>query len=79
MGHNGTMHIDVKCFATLASYAPTAPLELPEGATPALVMERLGLPPAEVRIIFINGAHAQVEAPLKDGDRLGLFPAVGGG
>lgn len=74
------MRIDLKCFASLASYAPAAGyIELPEASTVATVISALNMPLAEVKIIFINGVHAETDSPLHDGDRLGLIPAVGGG
>ncbi len=73
------MHIDVKCFATLATFQPEAGLELPDGATVAQAMETLGAPPDEVAVIFVNGRGVAVDTVLSEGDRLGLFPAVGGG
>lgn len=75
------MDIEIRCFATLADYAPEdgALSGLPDNASPRTVMGLLGIPEDEVRIIFINGVHAAADAPLTQGDRLGLFPAVGGG
>lgn len=74
------MRIEVKCFASLACHAPQGgTLELPDGGTVATVMHTLVMQPEEVKIIFINGVHAEASSPLKDGDRLGLIPAVGGG
>jgi sulfur carrier protein ThiS len=75
------MNIQVKCFATLSDYTPDDPdaFEVPEGATAADVMASLGVPEHEVKIIFINGRKVEPGAELADGDRLGLFPAVGGG
>lgn len=78
------MRIHVKCFATLSKYQPAPPeLELPEGATIADVLAALGLSKGDgskqVRLIFCNNAHVGLERPLQDGDKVGLFPAVGGG
>ncbi len=76
------MRIDVKCFATLARYQPEGPLDLPDmpdGATVSRAMQDLGVPPDEVAVIFVNGRGASPETVLSEGDRLGLFPAVGGG
>ena len=75
------MTITLKCFATLAEFQPEDADNYPvaPGATPLSVMQALSIPPEEVNIIFINGVAATLESPLKDGDRLGLFPAVGGG
>ncbi len=74
------MKIQVSCFATLSKYTPEdGQVELEEGATPDLVLDRLLIPREEVKIVFINGQHAGMNAVLKHGDRLGIFPAIGGG
>ena len=73
------MRIDVKCFATLAEFQPDEAMELPEGTTVAQAMDTLAVPPQEVAVIFVNGRGATPDTVLSQGDRLGLFPAVGGG
>jgi molybdopterin converting factor small subunit len=75
------MHIELKCYATLTRHTPPGAerYELPDGASVAEIMKRLGLVQEDVKLIFVNGAKAELDTRLKDGDRLGLFPAVGGG
>jgi sulfur carrier protein ThiS len=75
------MHITVKCYATLQRFQPKDGDEfpLPGGGTVRDVVLRLGIAPEDVAVIFINGLHAPLDRALEDGDRLGLFPAVGGG
>ena len=78
------MNIDVRLYATLRQHQPEAPAgvlsaELPEGASVRALMEKLGIDPAEVHILMVNGASSPVDQVLKDGDRVGLFPPVGGG
>ncbi|GFM35794.1 MoaD/ThiS family protein [Desulfovibrio psychrotolerans] len=74
------MRIEIKCFATLAHYAPAeGVLDVEEGTRVEEVIALLQIPADEVKIRFINGVHVQPEAVLSSGDRLGLFPAVGGG
>jgi len=75
------MRITLKCFATLSRFAPPDAEAFPvaPGETPASLVARLGIPPAELKLVFVNGEHAGLDAELKDGDRVGLFPAVGGG
>lgn len=74
------MLIHVKCFATLARKSPpSGTLDLPEGADVAEAMQRLGIAPDDVKILFVNGVHVTSQARLAEGDQLGLFPAVGGG
>lgn len=74
------MKIQVACFATLSGYAPSGGiLEIHEGATPQDVISMLSIPPQEVRIIFVNGQNSGKDIILKENDRLGIFPAIGGG
>lgn len=75
------MNIELRCFATLNTFAPKTPeaYSVPDDATVADVMATLGIPPAEVKIIFVNGIKREPETRLNTGDRVGLFPAVGGG
>jgi len=75
----------VHLFATLLAYVPGARLGEPlvmdvdAGTTVADVVARLGIPPAEVAIIMVNGVHRDAEQVLAEGDRLALFPPIAGG
>lgn len=79
------MPLLIKLSASLRRFVPDydalAGLSLPwtPGATVAQVLAGLGIAPTEVKIIMVNGVAAGPDAVLKDGDRVGLFPAVGGG
>ncbi|MBZ2173443.1 MoaD/ThiS family protein [Nitratidesulfovibrio sp. SRB-5] len=75
------MIITVKCYATLQRFQPGSGEEfsLPGGGTVHDVVLALGIAPEEVAVIFVNGLHAPMDKALAEGDRLGLFPAVGGG
>jgi sulfur carrier protein ThiS len=74
------MKIEVKCFATLAPHTPAeGNMDVPPQTSVNDIMRQLGIARDDVKIIFINGAHVEPEALLNEGDRLGLFPAVGGG
>jgi hypothetical protein len=45
------------------------------GDTVRCVVDRLGIPPAELGSnLFLNGAYATLNSPVQDADRLGLFP-----
>ena len=48
-------------------------------ATVRDIMDRLSIERKEVNILLINGFHQKPETPVKDGDIVSLFPAVGGG
>jgi len=75
------MKITLKCFATLAPHLPDNADEFPiePNETVVSVAQRIGIAPDEINLIFVNSARAYLETELQDGDRLGLFPAVGGG
>lgn len=75
------MTIQVKCYATLAVHTPenSDAYPLAPGATVASVLAALNVQAEDVKLIFVNGAKAEPETVLQNGDRLGLFPAVGGG
>lgn len=75
------MGIEIKCFATLKKKEPDNAEDYPivAGETVASIMEKLGIPADDVSLMFINSARAYPESELNDGDRLGLFPPVGGG
>ncbi len=74
------MALTVKCFATLEGFTPQGG-EMPYtgGQTVAEVIAALGIDAAEVKVVFVNGAHAPLDRPVSDNDRVGIFPAVGGG
>jgi sulfur carrier protein ThiS len=74
-------HIQLKLFAGLAAYRPDAADRLPiaPGTTVRDLMADLGIPEAEARLVFVNSVKAGADARLQDGDRVGIFPPVGGG
>lgn len=75
------MGITVKCYATLSAYQPDNAENFPltEGETVASLIQRLGIAPEEVKITFVNSRSVEVNTTVNTGDRVGIFPAVGGG
>ncbi len=77
--------VHVKLFATLRQYRPglgvgeALPVDLPEGATINDLIQQLGLPRDEVKVVFVNALFREPDHVLADGDELGIFPPVGGG
>ncbi|NLJ59119.1 MAG: MoaD/ThiS family protein [Tissierellia bacterium] len=43
------------------------------------VLKHLSIEAEEVAIYLINGRHSDLDAPIKDGDIIAIFPPVGGG
>jgi sulfur carrier protein ThiS len=73
-----TVHV----YATLRKYVqdrPSLEVEIEAGQTVATVLDQLGIPADEIRILFVNNRAASLEHELADGDRIGVFPAIGGG
>jgi hypothetical protein len=77
------MMIQLKCFSTLSEsqacdYTGSVEHDVPEGETVESLIERLGLPRDQVRVVLLNGKPADFNAELGDGDQLGLAPVTGG-
>jgi molybdopterin converting factor small subunit len=75
------IHITLKLFATLRSYTPaqTDRYAIAPGTTVADIVRDLNIPAKDAKLIFINSIRKELDTPLEDGDRLGIFPPVGGG
>jgi molybdopterin converting factor small subunit len=75
------IHITLKLFATLAPYLPENAdhFQIEDGRTVEDLIKALQLPADAVKLIFVNGRKQDNTYELKSGDRLGLFPPVGGG
>lgn len=80
------MHIQVKLFASLVTFAPEGKLAgeaftvtLPEGARVRDVLVALGIGENEVKVTFVNGRARAGYYKLQPGDVAGIFPPIGGG
>jgi sulfur carrier protein ThiS len=79
------MEVLVKLSASLRrevpGYDPQEGLEidLPGGATIQDALDRIDLPAEKIKIVMVNGLTAPLDHELVDGDRIALFPALGGG
>ncbi len=79
------MKIEVKLFASLGRYNHHPLLRdggfmVWDGAgTVGDIVDRLAVPRAEIKLVFLNGRHAGMDSPVEGGDRIGLFPPIGGG
>jgi len=78
------MRIEVRLYATLRRYAPSAAdgvlnVDVPEGSKASDVIASVGVNADEVHIVMVNGVSSPPHQVLAEGDRLGLFPPVGGG
>ncbi len=74
------MQITVKLFASFRiGRFITAIREVGGETAISDVISQLGIPAEEVGTIMLNNRHADPGQLLKEGDRLALFPLVGGG
>lgn len=74
-------YIDLKLYATLNKFLPESADKFPvkEGETVLSLMGKLGIPREEAKLIFIDGVKREVDTVLEGGERVGIFPPVGGG
>lgn len=75
------MGIEIKLFATLAKFLPENADDYPieDGETVGSLIKKLGLPEDDVTLMFVNSLRSDIDTEIKDKDRVGLFPPVGGG
>ena len=73
--------ISLKLFATLGKYAPEHAEAYPvkPGTTIRAVLESLEVPVKHAKLIFVDSVRASLDTVLAGGERVGIFPPVGGG
>jgi len=77
--------IELRVYANLKKYLPD--LDLKEGKKVSInngmtildLLKKFNIPEKETKILIVNGVHADLDQPLKDGDRVAIFPPVAGG
>jgi molybdopterin converting factor small subunit len=76
-----TVHITINLFASLKKFLPASSENYPieSGITVKILLDELCVPKDDVKIIFIDGVKHDFGSILKGGERVGIFPAVGGG
>ncbi len=43
------------------------------------LLAKLGIPPEDAFVVMVNGRRQELGWTLQDGDRVGIFPPIGGG
>jgi sulfur-carrier protein len=73
--------VQVKLFASLhpMTPAPDGRCPIEAGTTVEQVLNLLEVPLNEAKLIFINGRKGELGSILWGGERVGVFPPVGGG
>ena len=74
-------YISIKLFATLTGYTPASGDKYPvlPGTTILDLLKELDIPENDAKLIFINGIKGDLTSSLYGGERVGIFPPVGGG
>jgi sulfur carrier protein ThiS len=79
------MRLSVRLYATLCRYRPglsagmTTDVDAADNATVSDLIDQLGLPTGQIKVVFVNGRARPPEWILQPGDEVGIFPPVGGG
>ncbi|MCK5312204.1 MAG: MoaD/ThiS family protein [Desulfobacteraceae bacterium] len=73
--------IELRLFADLSKFQPenSEDYQVQEDTSIEQLLLELGIDKERAKIIFVNGRKKNIEDSLKHGDRVGIFPPVGGG
>ena len=74
-------HIQIKLFASLQELTPPTAeaYQIDAGLRIQDLLEQLKIQPEKAKLIFVNGIKADLTQTLNGGERVGIFPPVGGG
>ncbi len=82
MAQTPKTQIEVSLFAMLRKYidgAASVDVSIEPGRTIADVLEQLGVPADQTRILFLDNRAAKLTDPLQGGEHLAVFPGIAGG
>ena len=77
--------VEVRLFASLRKYQPNLGIgealivTLDDGTKLGNLFDELKIPREEIKAVFVNGRWEEEDYPLRDRDRIGIFPPIGGG
>lgn len=79
------MRVEVRLYCGLERCVPGITfgqpimVEITGGFTGKDLLKKINVPEEKAFIILVNGLHKDLDAVLSEGDRVSIFPAVGGG
>jgi sulfur-carrier protein len=84
MASEEMIEIEFRLYASLSRHLPeswrsSSTVEVRKGMTVEELLESIKVPLDAVRVVFVNGVHAEADRVLSEGDRVGVFPPVAGG
>ncbi len=77
--------VEVRFYASLRKYHPdkgsseALSIELGDKTNLENLLDKLKIPKEEIAVLMVNGSRAEKSYLPEDGDRIGLFPLIGGG
>ncbi|MGD2096176.1 MAG: MoaD/ThiS family protein [Desulfobacterales bacterium] len=79
MPAESTIHL--KLFASLQKFMPPNAdrYQIESGTTVGDLLAQLDIPEGQIKLIFIDGVKVERTRVLGGGERVGIFPPVGGG
>lgn len=74
-------YIQLKLFANLQNFMPPTAdnFAIEAGLTIGDLLTRLDIPEDKIKLVFVDGVRAELTTILDGGERVGIFPPVGGG
>jgi molybdopterin converting factor small subunit len=74
-------YIQIKLFASLQKFMPASAenYAIEAGITVGELLQQLDIPQDMIKLVFVDNVRAELTSALKGGERVGIFPPVGGG
>ncbi len=74
-------YIQLKLFANLQNFMPSTAdnFAIEAGLTIGALLAQLDIPEDKIKLVFVDGVRAELTTILDGGERVGIFPPVGGG
>lgn len=74
-------YITIRLFADLGKFTPDSADNYPVNPKTSIrdLISELKIPEEKAKLIFIDGVKGELDSTLNGGERVGIFPPVGGG
>jgi molybdopterin synthase sulfur carrier subunit len=74
-------YIQLQLFASLKKFMPPSAdnYAIETGMTVGALLTQLDVPQDQIKLVFVDGVRADLATNLTGGERVGIFPPVGGG
>ncbi len=74
-------YIQLQLFASLKKFMPPAAdnYAIESGMTIGSLITQLNVPDDQIKLVFVDGVKVDLATVLVGGERVGIFPPVGGG